>query len=529
MELTPTKATFAPGEPIEIVVAEASGTATAELWHLDRVTATSNGDTIRFDPPVEGGYGVVATDAAGNRATTAFDVLADPFTRPRYGFVADFPADRDGAALALTARQLHLNLVQFYDWAHRYAQLVPDTERYVDPLGRELSLDTVRAMTASLRAVGSLAMGYAAVYAVGGVDWEAWEHAGLFKADGEPHRFTDDLLLVIDPANPSWMKHFAADLQRSVDEVGFDGFHLDSYGWPKRAFRADGTVADLNEAFATLLEHLRDDVVGARLLFNNVNDFPTWATTRTRQDGTYIEVWAPHSNLGHLAGLVERARAFRPGSTPILAAYLSVYAGAEVERADTTARLVMATIFSHGGTHLLNGEAGTLLIDPYYPKNHNTHTTTQDLMRHWYDFLVRYGDLLLDPEAVDVTRAYTGGINEDIVFEAPDGVRVSTDPEPGVVWVRVVRGSRGLVMHLINLTDQVETAWDAPKTPVTPVDGVTMRTLRTFAMGTPLVGDPDRDPALRPLQSTVDGLYDAVPLPPLGAWTMVVLPDPERW
>ena len=189
----------------------------------------------------------------------------------------------------------------------------------------------------------------------------------------------------------------------------------------------------------------------------------------------------------------------------------------------------MATIFSHGGTHLLNGEADTLLIDPYYPKNHTTQTSTQDLMRHWYDFLVRYGDLLLDPSAVDVTRAYTGGINEDIVFEAPGGVRISTDPEPGVIWVRVVRGHHGLVVHLINLDrsggdrlGRPEDAGDAGRRR-DDADAADVRD------GHPAGGDPDGDPSLEPLPTAVDGLYDVVTLPPLGAWTMVVLPDPERW
>ena len=312
-------------------------------------------------------------------------------------------------------------------------------------------------------------------------------------------------------------------------EVGFTGFHLDSYGWPKRAFRADGSIADLNEGFATLLDHLRDDVPGGRLLFNNVNDFPTWSTAKTAQDGTYIEVWAPHSTLGHLGGLVERARAFR-NVTPILAAYLSVYATAETDAADATARLTMATIFSHGGTHLLNGEDGVLLIDPYYPKNHTAAESTGTLMRDWYDFLVRYGDLLLDPAAVDVTRSYTGGINEDLIVEsgADAAVEVRTDPIPGTVWLRVVRTPRGLVLHFINLTDQDEIGWDTPKRPVTPVSGLTLRALRTLATETPLAAGPDGDHALQPLAVTADDLYDTITLPALGAWTMVFLPERER-
>ena len=150
-------------------------------------------------------------------------------------------------------------------------------------------------------------------------------------------------------------------------------------------------------------------------------------------------------------------------------------------------------------------------------------------MRRWYDFLVRYGDLLLDPDAVDVTRSYTGGINEDIIIDAPDGVRISTDPEAGTVWVRVVRTSRGLVLHFINLVDQEETGWDTPKRPVTPIGGVTMRALRTLATGVPLAAAPDTNPALKPLETSSADLYDTVTLPTLGAWTMVVLPDPEQW
>ena len=531
--MIPVKATFALGEPLGVRIEGAQGAVTVELWHLDQlvtsVSAEAGTSEVAVDALPEAGYGLRAYDSEGAMATSALDVLRNPFERPRYGFVAEFPSGKDAAALVDVAQRLHLNMVQFYDWAHRYAQLVPEGDEYVDPLGRPLSLTTVRAMTAALAEIGSLSMGYAAVYAVGGVDWDDWKHAGLFKADGEPHRFTDDLLLVVDPSNEQWMKHFTGDLQQSMDEVGFTGFHLDSYGWPKRAFRADGSVCDLNAAFPELLERIRSEVPSSRFLFNNVNDFPTWTTTSAPQDGTYIEVWAPHTTLGHLGGLIDRARAMRPERTPILAAYLSVYGTAPSAVADAAARLVMATIFSHGGTHLLNGEDDTVLIDPYYPKNHQAGASTRDLMRDWYDFLVRYGDLLLSPTAVDVTRSYTGGINEDLVFETPPGVRISTDPEAGTVWVRVVRTRLGLVVHLINLTDQQTVDWDAAKNPITTISGVRLRALKTLSTLPARAADPDRSADLSQVPTSADGLYDVIELPPVGAWSMVVLPEPTTW
>jgi dextranase len=537
VKLIPTKATFAPGETIEIefVGASTGPKIAVQLWHLDRLIATAPiaDGLVCFDAQPVGGYGLVAVDVADLSVplvTSAMDVLNSPFDRPRYGFVAEFNAGRDSGGLVSAARGLHLNLIQFYDWAHRYAQLVPDTEGYLDPLNRLLSLETVRSMTEALAGVGSRSMGYAAVYAVGGVDWEEWKDAGLFKTDGEPHRFTDDLLLVVDPVNERWMKNFIADLRRSTDEVGFDGFHLDSYGWPKRALRADGTVCDLNEAFPQLLDRIREVLPASRFMFNNVNDFPTWSTTKTDQDATYIEVWAPNTSLVHLGGLIDRARGFGSATPPILAAYLSVYTNSPAAAADDAARFVMATIFSHGGTHLLNGESDTLLVHPYYPQNHVAEASTKQLMRKWYDFLVRYGDLLLAPEAIDVTRSYTGGINEDLFFIAPDGVRISTDAEPGTIWVRVVRTRLGLVVHLINLSDQTEITWDTAKHPVRKNAGVKFRWLKTLGQRPPMVADPDGNSSLQQLTPIDDGsAYLEIELPELGAWTMLVLPEPLHW
>ncbi len=539
MKLIPKKATFTPGERVEIEIIGESHDLGCEfsiqLWHLDRLVAwtPARDSWVSFDSQPVGGYGLVAVADGGSNTALAYgalDVLVSPFDRPRYGFVADFNQGRDTTALATTARSLHLNLIQFYDWAHRYAQLVPDTDEYLDPLNRRLSLTTVRAMTHALADVGSRSMGYAAVYAVGGVDWDTWKEAGLFKIGGEPHRFTDDLLFVVDPANERWMKNFISDLRRSMEEVGFNGFHLDSYGWPKRAFRADGSVCDLNLAFPELLEQIRTDLPASEFMFNNVNDFPTWSTASTRQNATYIEVWAPHTSLGHLGTLIERARGFGSGKPPILAAYLSVYNNAPTGSADNAARFVMATIFSHGGTHLLNGENDALLIDPYYPKNHHATESTKKLMGDWYDFLVRHGDLLLATEAVDVTRSYTGGINEDLIFSAPDGVRFTTDPEPGAIWIRVVRTNLGFVVHLINLSDQTETDWDKPKHQVTKRTGVRLRMLKTLGVQAPMVADPDGAPSLQPIPIFNDGSpYDQIDLPALGAWTILVLPEPLRW
>ena len=116
----------------------------------------------------------------------------------------------------------------------------------------------------------------------------------------------------MDPSSERWLQHFAADLEAARAAVGFAGFHLDQYGAPKRALRRDGSEVDLAAVFPALIDRLADELAGAQLVFNNVNDFPTWATAAARQHAVYIEVWPPHERLGHLAELVARRVRSRP-------------------------------------------------------------------------------------------------------------------------------------------------------------------------------------------------------------------------
>ena len=50
----------------------------------------------------------------------------------------------------------------------------------------------------------------------------------------------------------------------------------------------------------------------------------------------------------------------------------------------------MATLFSHGATQLLAGEADRILVDPYYVRNHVVERSTAALLKRWYDFLVEH-------------------------------------------------------------------------------------------------------------------------------------------
>lgn len=516
--LLPTKACFAPGEPIAVELPPAPAGRTLEVERLGVPVATAlvpaGADRVVLDPLPEGGYGVRLRDTAGAAlAHTAVEVLADPFARLRYGFVASYTPGRDVEGVLRLARRLHLTGIQFYDWAYRHADLVGPDE-YADPLGQPVSLATVRALAAGLTAVGSAPIGYAAVYGVGKDEWPTWEHAALLRADGTVHDLAG-FLSIVDPADPDWLAHFRADLRKAVEAVGFAGFHLDQYGFPRKAVRPDGRVVDLAEAFNTMINGVRAELPDARLIFNNVNDFPVWVTTASPQDATYTEVWEPHEELADVAAVAVRARTLAPTRPAVLAAYQKVFDVLPTADAELTTKLTMATLFSHGATQLLAGEDGHVLVDPYYVRNHRADQSTVDLLADWYDLLVAAGDVLLDPGNADITRSVVGGLNGEIDVDGPEEV-----------WRRVVATPHGTAVHLINLVGQADLGWDTAKAPVTPVDGLTLRWRRVdAATPTARVADPDRGPFFTEVPVRVDGEYAIADLPTLGVWQIVLLGD----
>jgi len=522
-ELLPLRSVFAATENVRV---EIRGAARGQLrvLHLGDVVRSldvAQPGVIDVGELAPGGYGVeLWTDH--RVARTAIQVADDPRRYCRYGFVADYRPDRDVQGVADNVRRLHLTDVQFYDWAFRHADLLGGGEVYSDALGQPVSVQTVQQLIAAAHDAGARALGYAAVYAVGDDEWPLWQDIAMLTASGREHGLGDFLSLV-DPADERWLKHFTADLRAATAGLGFDGYHLDQYGQPKRALRRDGAVVDVAESFATMLEHVRDALPNERLVFNNVNDFPTWRTATCPIDVVYIEPWAPNTTLGHLARLARDATTAGGGRPVVFAAYQHVYDTAPTRAADLATAFTMATLFSHGATQLLCGEADRILVDPYYVRNHVVEQSTAELLRRWYDFLVEHVELLQSDHAIDVTAATVGDYNGDCEV-GYQGVAVADQPVPSTVWRRVVQVDGSLVVHLINLMGQDDTEWDAARnSPVVVVHGVLR--VRRVGPGAPRirVADPDQQPHLIDLEARPDGDYVTAVLPPLSVWQLLVI------
>ena len=521
-ELLPTSASFAEGSAVTIEVRGSHAPGPVVVRYLGDVVATQHYDGsghIDLGALPLGCYGVELDDSR-----TAVEVSSDPSQRLRYGFVVDYSPQRDLAGVSDTVRRLHLTGVQFYDWAYRHADLHGGGEDYLDALDQPISLESVRALIGAVQAAGARALGYAAVYAVGPNEWDEWKHRALLAASGEPYGL-GDFLFILDPAAPDWLEHFGTELQTAVASLGFDGFHLDQYGYPKRAVRADGVVVDVAESFVSMIAAVRAALPTSTLVFNNVNDFPTWATASTDQDAVYIEPWDPQLTLDSLVRVVTRARSVAQGKPIAIAAYQHVYDSAPAAAADLATSFTMAALFSHGATQLLAGEADRILVDPYYVRNHVVESSTSALLTRWYDFLVEHDELLLDPAIVDVTGSVVGEYNADLDVTFTDAV-VTETASAGTVWRRVTESRGRSIVHLINLVGQVDAEWDSAR--ATPGDPGTA-TLRVRRIGQAVprvqVADPDGAGHLVDVEVTTDGDYAVAVLPPLAVWQLVLI-DP---
>ncbi|MEA2593783.1 MAG: dextranase [Thermomicrobiales bacterium] len=547
-DVAPNRASYRPGEVARVTVTLTNELATPIVGRLSLSLRCLDRELDRLEMPVTVvpglseltldhslpstapcGYGLDVTfvDETGNaiaEGSGALDVLEWWSQRPRYGFLSDFPPDADPAEINARVDSLcryHLNVVQFYDWMWRHYRLLPPSEEFADALGRRLSLTTVRALIAGVQERGMAAFAYGAVY---GAEPEfADVRPELVLLDDEGKRISlAELFYIMNIAPDSpWVSLIVAEFAEVVRVLGFDGIHLDQYGFPKTAVTAIGERVDLAEHFPLLIDRARVAVVAERpdagVIFNAVGNWPIETVAPTSQDAVYVEVWPPDEDYADLRRLIHDGKRLSGGKPVILAAYLSPFLDAEpssLAEAETAALLATATIAASGGSHLLLGEREGVLCDPYYPKYATLRGCFVDRMRTYYDFVVRYGDWLVGQDVEP----------DDGLWFSLAGARLARDPEPGAVWAIGTRKGGYRMIHLINLTDQADTTWNALRTPpaeltdfVLTLDGVP--SLRRAMVLTP-DADYGRPREVELTRGEAGGWRLRLPL--LGIWSMIV-------
>lgn len=163
MEIKLAKLQFQREETIEVLVTDLKKgeSITLEVFDLvDRVVelTKSNNQEDSAIFAIEGrdllpsadkmkGFKIVATQSNGNQTekkTKIIDVVESAYDTPRYGFISDFSNDVDPEKTTQNLRNLHINLVQYYDWMYRHHELVSNDDVYVDAMGKTVLLQSFK-------------------------------------------------------------------------------------------------------------------------------------------------------------------------------------------------------------------------------------------------------------------------------------------------------------------------------------------------------------------------------------------------
>lgn len=448
------RAQYRPGEPIRLSLPPEAELQAAHLFRLSEelsfIFRYSKGELV-LDALSVGGYGLHLHTSLGDWEG-AFDV-ADPRKREvRYGFLSDFSAQDADTDDVEWMRDLHLNAIQFYDWMYRHDQLLPPTEDYEDPMGRQTALGTISKKLDACRRCGIRPFAYGAVYAATETTFRAHPEWGMYTMDGRAMTFADWLYFMNIAQDCGWAEHIVDEYRKAI-QFGFSGIHMDTYGFPKHVWAHDGSTVDLAQEFPHLIDRaaqaVRTEDSDGGVIFNAVNNWPVETVAKTEQDAVYIEVWPPHDSYHDLFRLIQDARRCS-GKNVVLAAYLRAFQEADAPSAERSFRLAWAAICASGGTQLVLGERHALLRDSYYVKYAALRPEFLPVVQSCCDFLVRYKDLLYNDKGMDICQTAAGGINEDVLFSSED-CTFSTNGAADTVWTILRESSQRLTIHLINL------------------------------------------------------------------------------
>ncbi len=557
VSVVPERAFFGPGEPWRLRVtvrAEAATDAIVRITPTSPATSTSTSTSTRATlasatpatcvrarlvrgttevtceierpPGLECGYlveAVIETPDGVASGRGAVDVLADWRDDPRYGFLSEFgPGDTGQPERAAVMAGLHLNCAQFYDWMYRHDALLPPADEYRDPIGRSLSLASVRRSIEACRERHIAPLGYAALYA-SLPDFTA-EHRSWQLADGagRPEHLAE-LFYLMNAADPGWQRHLLGQLGEALDALDFAGFHLDQYGYPRMAWSSGGRRLDVSAGLADLAGAASALVAGRRqaggVIANAVGAWPLDDFAAVPQAASYIEVWPPYTRYEDLASLTERAR--RLADRPVqLAAYPSFLASdprPAPGRAASGLGYLLAVTLASGAWPLLAGEGERVLVDPYYPNHLSPPAPAKAMLRQLLDFGVAFRDWLRGPGPRPVEPAFIVGPAAEWRFSLPHSAR----PEAGRIWARASVQPGWTVLSLVNLLRIAGASWDRPQPPARAV-AVTVTLPRHLKHPACWAASPDAGLERLRVSDSADGAQVTVPL---RLWSLLGISD----
>lgn len=418
-----------------------------------------------------GGYGVnlIAETLRNKYETyTSFDICRNINDSLRYGFVSDFTEKdlKNGAMDWL--RKCHINIVQFYDWSYRHDNLTCDDDYYVDMMGKHISRNVVISKNKEATSYGIRGIAYGAVYAASKQFFLKHKDWALYYPDNKPITFIDVFYLMNIEKESPWCKHLINQYYLAIKKMGFTGIHMDTYGFPKTAIsRLNGRNYNVNldSEFPMLINDTRSILesknINPLLIFNNVGNWPVYATANSKVDAVYVEVWDPYNKYHHIASIIKDAKKILKKNKPvIIAAYLKPFRLESIDRGMNAAKLLMAEIVSNGAYHLLIGENKAVLTQGYYSDYTKLDDSSAQEIRSYYDFMIRYYDLFYNKSFKDVSHTHFFGDNREYMSSCK---KISVNYEDNKIWAIIKENNKHKVISLINLCGNKDDTWNSGK------------------------------------------------------------------
>ena len=463
-------------------------------------------------------------------------MVSDWRKTPRYGFLADFYSDdMDDAKDIEALRKLHINMVQFYDWMYRGDMLVSSSEEYTDMMGRKVNSKVVMQKVSYCHDFGMHALAYGAVYSACREFYEKHRDWGLYDANSEVLKFIDRFYIMNISQECPWHDHIIEQYKQAVEIMGFDGIHMDTYGFPKKAVSIHGNerkIEYLDEHFPILIENTRKTLSATKedvcLIFNNVGNWPVVSVADTCVDAIYIEVWKPYERYCHLQQIIMNAQTLGKGKAVILAAYLKPFeneSNEEIQKAETAALLLTAVVYSHGAYSLLWGEEKGVLTQGYYVDYAEISGSFFRIIRNYHDFIIRYSNLFFDSSLKNVSMTHADGDNKEYIFENLD---YSTYGEAGKVWVVIRENKKYKVISLINFSGCTDDYWNKGKNPPCMVDSFKIKVQAVENIKSFFTASPDQEFG-RPekpvcyIENNENGKYFVFDKIRLNTWSILVI------
>ncbi len=448
-----------------------------DCW--DRVTTASDEDQALLSGLGPGTYVVEAQDPTGRVVADELTTVGrHPGERPVHGFATSFTAEALEDTLQWL-RSLRCTVVQIYDWMESYSAPLGPSPGWKDPSGRDVSFQALQDLASGIRAQGGVAHAYAPLYAIDPpfaaqhLDWL------MYRGDGSPERLFDGIQLA-DPSNPEWQAHFSATYGRAAESIGFGGFHLDTYGFPRAGRDKRGRPIDMRAAYSSFLRAFRSTRPGELLSFNQVNGVPSALALPGGPAFRYCEIWAPNDRWRHFEGLLDRSAGLAghlgpakggPLARGTLACYPPVWSaqdcsgGAEDQARTDALRTVVLTeaiATSLGASLLVYGDRRAALADAYYPKHERLSRSEAATALAWHRFALACRDLFLEGED---TSWYDIGDDNGAVRVLWGGGPVSPEPLGGSVFARVARDDHYVAVSVLDLSGSEKGSWSRPTRP----------------------------------------------------------------